>query len=188
MTNELLWFLSRATGIVSIVLMTVVLVLGMSLSGRRTPGSDTSTVLIATHRWLSLGMVAFLLTHIATAIAETYVSIDLISAVVPFSSAYRPFWVGLGTLAFDILVAVMVTSLLRHRLSPRAWRAVHWLTYALWPIALIHGFVLGTANEPMLRAITALSGVVGAAVVGWRLTTTHHDRDRRRHIATQEWT
>ncbi len=188
MTNELLWYLSRATGIVSIVLMTSVVVLGMVVSGRRRPAGDGSTVVMATHRWLSLGMVVFLFTHVATAIAETYVSIDLISALVPFSSAYQPFFVGLGTLAVDILVAVLATSLLRHRLSPRAWKAVHWLSYLMWPFALVHGFVLGTANEPVLRAITAVCGVVGAAVVGWRLTTTHHDRDRRRHIAAQEWT
>ncbi len=188
MTNELLWYLSRATGIVSIVLMTTVVVLGMLISGRRRPGADSSTVVMATHRWLSLGMVAFLITHVATAIAETYVSIDLVSALVPFSSAYQPFFVGLGTLAVDILIAVLATSFLRHRLSPRAWKAVHWLSYAMWPIALVHGFVLGTASEPLLRAITGVCGVVGAAAVGWRLTSTHHDRDRRRHIATQEWT
>lgn len=186
--NHLLWYLSRATGILSIVLLTAVLVLGMMISGRRRPEGDSATVVMAMHRWLSLGMVAFLLTHIATAIAETYVSIDLISAVVPFTSAYRTFWVGLGTLAFDILVAVTVTSYYRDRLSPRAWRAIHLLSYFLWPIAVIHGFVLGTANEPLLRAITGLCGVVGAAVIGWRLTTTHHDRERRDNIAAQEWT
>ncbi len=186
--NLLLWYLSRATGIVSVVLLTAVVILGMTTSGRRRPGGDSATIVMALHRWLSLGMVAFLLTHIATAIAETYVSIDLISAVVPFSSAYRTFWVGLGTLAFDILLAVTVTSYYRDRLSPRAWRAVHVLSYLLWPIAVVHGFVLGTANEPLLRAITGLCGVAGASVIGWRLTTTHHDRERRNHIATQEWT
>jgi predicted ferric reductase len=186
--NLLLWYLSRATGIVSIVLLTTVVVLGMVISARRQPGSDSSTVVMALHRWLSLGMVAFLLTHIATAIAETYVAIDLISWIVPFTSAYRTLWVGLGTLAFDILLAVTATSFLRHRLSVRAWKAVHWLSYALWPMAVIHGFVLGTADEPLLRAITGLCGVIGGAVIGWRMTTTHHDRERRSHIAAQEWT
>jgi predicted ferric reductase len=188
MTNELLWYVSRATGVVSIVLLTLVVVLGMRISGRRSPGRDTSTVVMATHRWLSLGMVTFLFMHVTTAIVETYVSIDLVSAFIPFTSGYRPFWVGLGTLTVDMLVAVVATSFLRHRLSPRAWKTVHWLGYALWPMALLHGFVLGTANEPLLRAITGLAGVVGAAAIGWRMTSTHHDRDRRRRIATQEWT
>ncbi|TQM65182.1 NADH-ubiquinone oxidoreductase-F iron-sulfur binding region domain-containing protein [Humibacillus xanthopallidus] len=135
--NELLWFVSRATGVASIVLLTVVLVLGLVTSGRRRPHAESAAVVIAVHRWLSLGMVVFMVGHAATAIAETYVSIDLVSAVLPFTSGYETLWVGLGTLAVDIMLAVVVTSLLRHRLAERTWRRVHLLSYALWPMALV---------------------------------------------------
>ncbi|HET8595288.1 MAG TPA: ferric reductase-like transmembrane domain-containing protein [Intrasporangium sp.] len=185
--NELLWYTSRATGVASIVLLTGVVILGVVISGRGARSLEGATVVTALHRWLSLGMTVFLLLHIATAIAETYVSIDAISALVPFTAGYEPLWVGLGTLAFDILVAVVVTSLLRERLPERVWRIVHWAAYALWPLAIIHGFMLGTANEPLLRLITVACALAGLVAIVWRSGATHHDTDRRRDVASQEW-
>jgi sulfoxide reductase heme-binding subunit YedZ len=187
--NEALWYLSRATGVASIVLLTAVVVLGALVSGRRRPHGDQATVVMAVHRWISLGIVAFLLTHVATAIAETYVSIDWISALVPFTSGYETLWVGLGTLAVDVLVAVVVTSWWRHRIPERAWRAVHYAAYLLWPMALVHGLVLGTADEALLLGTTVLCGLVGVGAVLWRLLARpHHDRARRDVVLEQEWT
>ena len=186
--NELLWYTSRATGVASIVLLTVVLVLGLVTSGRRAPHGESATVVIALHRWLSLGMLVFLGTHIATAVAETYVSIDAVSALLPFTSGYETVWVGLGTLAFDILLAVGVTSALRHRLAERTWRGVHLLSYAMWPMALVHGLALGTAAEPLLRGTTIVCGLVGAGAMAWRWSAVHADRERRDAIAAQRWT
>jgi sulfoxide reductase heme-binding subunit YedZ len=185
--NVILWYTSRATGIASMVLLTAVLALGMVTSGRRRPRGDSATVVMGMHRWLSLGMLSFLLVHIATAIAETYVSIDLISALVPFTSSYATIWVGLGTLAFDLLIAISATSFLRHRIKESTWKAVHWLSYAMWPIALVHGYALGTANQPILRWITVLCGVAGLGFAGWRVLASHHDRDRREAVLAQEW-
>ncbi|MEO7236065.1 MAG: ferric reductase-like transmembrane domain-containing protein [Lapillicoccus sp.] len=185
--NEILWFVSRATGVASILMLTVVVVLGLVTASRRAPQGIRSAVVMGLHRSLSLGASAFLLVHIATAIAETYVSVDLISAVVPFTSGYETAWVGLGTVAVDIVAAVLVTSLLRHRLSERLWRAVHWLSFAFWPIAVVHGIALGTSDEPVLRGITVACAVAGAAAIGWRVLATNPDADRRRTVALQEW-
>ena len=185
--NELLWYASRATGVVSVVLLTAVVVLGVVTAGRRSPHGESATVVMALHRWLSLGMTVFLGAHIVTAIAETYVSIDLVSAVLPFTSGYEPVWVGLGTLAFDVLLAVIVTSVLRHRLAERTWRRVHLLSLALWPMAVVHGIALGTGDQPVLVATTIGCGVVGAGALAWRWTTTHADRTRRAAVLTQEW-
>ncbi|WP_295700929.1 ferric reductase-like transmembrane domain-containing protein [Lapillicoccus sp.] len=185
--NELLWFVSRATGVASITLLTAVLVLGLVTASRRPPQGIRSAVVMGLHRSLALGSVAFLLVHIATAIGETYVSIDLVSAVVPFTSGYERAWVGLGTVAIDLVVAVVATSLLRHRLPERVWRAVHLLAFAFWPIALVHGIALGTTDETLLRAITILCGVVGVAAIGWRLFATSPDAERREAVLVQEW-
>lgn len=185
--NELLWYTSRATGMASIVLLTGVVVLGAVISGRGARTLESATVVTALHRWLSLGMTVFLLLHIGTAVVETYVSIDAISAIVPFTSGYEPLWVGLGTLAFDIVVAVVATSLLRERISERVWRVVHWAAYALWPLAVVHGFMLGTANEPLLRLTTVACALAGVVALVWRSGATHHDTDRRRDVASQEW-
>lgn len=185
--NELLWYVSRATGVVSLALLTAVLVLGVVTSGRRRPHGERATVLMGLHRWLSLGMVVFLGVHVATAVAETYVSIDAVSALVPFTSSYETLWVGLGTLAVDLLVAVTATSWLRHRLPERAWRFVHLTAYLLWPLALAHGFAMGTAGEPLLRGATLACGLVGIGALAWRGTTRHADAARRSAVLTQEW-
>lgn len=185
--NEVLWYTSRATGTVSIVLLTVVVILGVIISGRGSRTLEGATIVTALHRWLSLGMTVFLLLHIATAVIETYVSIDAVAAIIPFTSGYEPFWIGLGTLAFDILIAVVVTSLLRERISERAWRAVHWAAYALWPLSIVHSFMLGTANEPLLRFTTVACALAGIVAIVWRSGATHHDTDRRREVGSQEW-
>jgi len=185
--NEVLWYTSRATGIVSVVLLTAIVVLGTLLSGRRRPHGDAPVIVMGMHRWLSLGMVAFLVAHVATAVVETFVSIDLVSAFVPFTSGYERAWVGLGTLAVDLCVAIMVTSYLRLRMRERTWRWVHGLTYLMWPIAVLHGFMLGTADEPLLRLTTLGCGIVGLLAVGWRAGSTFADRERRAEVAAQEW-
>lgn len=185
--NEVMWFLSRATGVASIVLLTAVLILGMLTASRRPSSGLRSAVVMGLHRSLALGASAFLVVHIATAIAETYVDIDVISAIVPFTAGYEAAWVGLGTLAVDLTIAVVVTSLLRHRLPDRAWRAVHLTAFALWPLAVAHGIALGTSDEPVLRLLTNACAVTGAAAMAWRVFVTNADTERRRAVALQEW-
>ena len=189
LSNETLWYASRATGVVSVVLLTAVMVLGMVISAHRNPHSPTPTVIMAVHRWLSLGMVAFLAVHIATAIAETYVKIDLIAAFIPMTSQYEPVLIALGALAVDLLLAVLITSWLRHRLPERTWKAIHLLAYLLLPSAIAHAYLLGTADEPLLRWTSLGCAVVAVLALGWRVATNSHDRQRRREISTsgKEW-
>jgi len=89
---------------------------------------------------------------------------------VPFIGAYHPLEMGLGALAFDLLLAVLVTSALRARLSFPTWRLVHWLAYVCWPIAMVHGFLIGTdRREPWMLALDATSLVLVGVAVAWRL-------------------
>jgi predicted ferric reductase len=185
--NENLWFVSRATGVASMVALTVVMVLGMLTASRRPPQGIRSAVVMGLHQSLALGASAFLLVHIVTAIIESYLSIDAISAAVPFTSGYETAWVGLGAIAVDLVAAIVITSLLRHRLPERAWRVVHLSAFALWPTAVVHGIALGTSDEPVLRGITMASAVAGCAAIAWRLFATNPDTERRRAVALQEW-
>ncbi len=187
MNGQLLWYLSRATGVVAMVLLTVVACTGIVTSGRRRPAGQRATVVMAVHRWLSVGMLVFLVAHIVTAIADGYVPIGWLSVVVPFTSGYEPLLRGVGTLAVDLLIAVLVTSWLRQRIPERAWRGIHWATYAMWGLALVHGVAMGTSNEPLLRGITIACGAVGVVAVVWRMVGTHADRARRLEISAQEW-
>jgi predicted ferric reductase len=187
MTGQALWFISRATGVVTVVLLTFVVCLGVVTAGRRRPHGKSPTIVMGLHRWLSLGMLVFLATHIVTAIADGYVQIGWLAVLVPFASQYQTLLVGLGTLGVDLLIVVMVTSYLRHRIPERRWRAIHWLSYAMWVVAIIHGFAMGSADQPGLRLTSLACGVIGGLFASWRIIATHSDRERRTEINAQEW-
>jgi methionine sulfoxide reductase heme-binding subunit len=165
-----LWYASRATGVISLILFSVVAILGIVVNRQgHLPGLPRFAV-TGLHRSLSLLTVAFLGTHIFTAIADGYVSIPWLSTVVPFTSAYERFWIGLGTVAVDLVAAVIVTSLLRARLSPSVWRAVHWLSYASYPVAVIHS--IGASKDlrsGWLLALTMASVFAVASAIGYRI-------------------
>lgn len=181
-----LWYLSRATGVASMVLFTVVLVLGMVLSGQRKLRPGGQAVAMGVHRSLALGSVAFLAVHILSAVLDTYVHVGWLATLVPFTSGYQSTWITLGTLSVDIAIAVIATSLLRSRISRRVWRWVHLASYASWPVAVIHSYALGTANEPILRDTTVACAVVGVAAIGWRMFATHPDAAQRRIARLKE--
>ena len=125
------------------------------------------------HRDAALLAVGFLLVHVISLFFDVYAQLKLFDLLVPFGATYRPVWTGLGTLAVDLLIALIVTSLLRHRLGLRAWRVTHWLAYACWPIAFAHA--LGTGSDAGTWWLRALAGACLATVVAavvWRLSTT----------------
>jgi len=176
-SSKALWYATRGTGMVSLVLLTASVGLGVSELVRFASPRWPRFVVAALHRNVSLLATAFLAVHIATAIADSFASIRLVDVLVPFVGTYRPLWLGLGTVAFDLILALVVTSLLRERLGHRAWRAVHWAAYAAWPFALLHG--LGTGSDTRTRWAVVVNVaclvVVLAAVltrVGWTRTVS----------------
>ncbi len=136
-----LWFVSRGSGLVLLVLLTVVMVLGISTRAGWVPRPRFVTAEL--HRTLSLFAVALLGLHVVTAILDPYVTIGWAATAIPFLSPYRRLAIGLGTLAVDLGAAVLLTSVLRSRLGWRAWRAVHWLAYLAWPAAFGHALTAG---------------------------------------------
>lgn len=183
-----LWYLSRATGVGTLVIFTVVLVLGMLLPGQRKLGPGGQAVAMGVHRSLSLGSVVFLVVHIVSAVLDSYVDIGWAASLLPFASGYERTWTALGTLSFDVLIAIVVTSLLRAAISRRAWKWVHLTAYLSWPLAIVHSYALGTADEPVLRGITVGCAAVGVAAIGWRVFATHSDAERRSVARKEQWT
>jgi sulfoxide reductase heme-binding subunit YedZ len=169
-----LWYATRAFGIVSILLLSAVLALGVITAGRRAVPSRYRFVITGLHRTLALTGVAFVAVHVVAAITDGYVALTWLDAVVPFGSAYRPLWTGLGTVSLDLMILLIGTSLLRSRIGWRTWRTIHWAAYAFWPVAVLHGLGQGTdANSALflLPALLGLSTVAGAAL--WRLTRSN---------------
>jgi sulfoxide reductase heme-binding subunit YedZ len=178
-----LWYASRATGVVALLLLTGVMVLGMLVNRQgRLPGLPSFAV-TGLHRNLSLLAVVFVVIHVVTSVADGYVDIPIFSAVVPFTSPYERFWLGVGAVSFDLAIAVIVTSLLRRHLSRRAWRVVHLLSYLCWPVAWVHSFFAsGDLQHGVLLILAILCAIaVGVALI-WRLAASARDVPRAERV------
>ena len=165
-----MWYLTRGSGVVSLVVLTVSVLLGILTSGRWESRRWPRFVLEGLHRNISLAVLVFLAIHIATTVLDGFVPVGWVDTVLPFRAGYRPVWVGLGALAFDCLLAITITSLLRLRIGHQVWRNVHWLAYACWPIALVHG--LGSGTDTPARWMIAIDVLaVGSVLVAltWRI-------------------
>jgi methionine sulfoxide reductase heme-binding subunit len=179
------WYATRATGLMALVLLTVTMVLGITTTtrarARRWPGFAQQEL----HRRLSMLATVFVALHVLTSALDTYVHIGWAAIVVPFTSGYDSFWVGIGAVSLDLMAAVFVTSLLRSRLRPGTWRAVHWLAYLCWPVALAHTFGMGTdAGEFWVVVLGALSVAAVLAALVWRVATVSRQRAARAAYGT----
>ncbi|MFD1661122.1 ferric reductase-like transmembrane domain-containing protein [Streptomyces caeni] len=167
-----LWYASRAGGTVALLLLTATVALGIASGGRAAPRRAGRFEIGLLHRNLSLLTLVFLAVHVATAVLDPFVRLGWAVSVVPFGASYRPLWLGLGTVALDLLLAVAVTSAVRLRLGARRWKAVHWLAYAAWPLALFHSAGTGTDTRlPLQLWLYAGSLAAVVAAVWWRLAT-----------------
>jgi DMSO/TMAO reductase YedYZ heme-binding membrane subunit len=162
------WYLARATGMVSLVLLTASVVLGVLgplrvSSPPRWPRFAVDTL----HRDVSLLVVVLLAVHILTSVLDSFTSISLINSVIPFTGSYRPLWLGFGALSFDLMIALVVTSIFRRRLGYGAWRAIHWLAYASWPVAVLHGLGSGSDTKSWWALALTVACVAAVAVAIW---------------------
>jgi DMSO/TMAO reductase YedYZ heme-binding membrane subunit len=178
-STQWLWFISRGSGLVLLVLFTAVVVLGAATRLGWAPPRWPRFVAAELHRSLALFTVALLGLHVVTAIADPYVSIGWAATAIPFLSPYRTAAIGLGTLAVDLGGAVLLTSLVRHKLGLRAWRAVHWLAYLAWPAAFGHALSAGgDLRTGWVAAVIWGSAAATAAAAAARLAAAVAARTR----------
>ncbi|MDQ6711309.1 MAG: ferric reductase-like transmembrane domain-containing protein [Candidatus Dormibacteraeota bacterium] len=164
------WYATRGAGLVLLLLLTAVVILGILTTNRWGTARIPRFVGGALHRNLSLLTLVFLALHIVTSIVDSFAHLGLKDALIPFASDYRPFWMGVGVLGAELFVALVITSLIRRQLGYRLWRLTHWLAYASWPLALVHG--LGTGSDTKAGWALVLNGVCVVSVLlvlGWRL-------------------
>jgi predicted ferric reductase len=178
------WYLTRATGAVALILLTLSVAIGVVDVRRWSSPQWPRFVIDTVHRNVSLLAMVFIVVHVLTSVLDGFAPISLADSVIPFTGAYRPLWLGLGALSFDLLLAVVATSLLRARIGYSGWRAVHWLAYASWPLALLHDLGTGSdVNDGWLLVISVACTVVVLAAALTRILTSDFATVRARNAA-----
>ena len=169
MSDTVLWYATRGAGAVTLILLSAVVVLGV-LSALRAQSPRWPRFLTnGLHRNLALLTLVFLAVHIVTAVVDPFTHLGWLAALVPFSSYYRTFWLGLGVISFELLAAIVVTSLVRGFIGHGAWRTIHWLSYASWPVGVIHGLGTGTDVWSAWMLVIAVLCIAAVAIsVGYR--------------------
>lgn len=170
-SGKALWYATRGSGAVTLILLSISFLLGVVTLVGWSSKRLSMLVLQLLHRNVSLLVLVFLGIHIVTTVADGYAPIHWIDAVIPFNSPYRTLWLGLGTIATDLLLAIVITSLLRVRMRAKTWRAVHWSSYAVWPLSALHGWKTGSdTHHAWMLWVDAITLVLAVAAVVWRLT------------------
>jgi methionine sulfoxide reductase heme-binding subunit len=168
-----MWYLTRGSGTVALLLLTASVLLGVANTTRWKTGRWPRFLVYGLHRNVTLLAVSFTAVHVVTTVVDSFAPIGILDAFVPFLSPYRPFWLGLGALAFDLLLALVITSFLRRRIGTRAWKAVHWLAYASWPVAMLHSWGTGTdARQGWMLFLGVACGLTVLVAVVWRLVSS----------------
>ncbi len=182
-SSTLLWYLARGAGVTALVLLTISMILGVVTSVRWSSARWPRFVTQAVHRNVSLLAVVVIFLHIATVVIDGFAPIGWKDAFIPFLSGYRALWLGFGAIAFDLVLALTITSLLRHRIGARTWRVVHWLSYLCWPLVVIHGFGSGTDTKLSLVLVTNVACVIAVVLaVWWRVANGWPDHLRERVV------
>ncbi len=165
-SEPVLWFVARASGLVSLLALTLSVVLGIAAGARTT--AVPRFVTQGLHRAAAMTGVLLLVVHICSVVMDPFVPLEWTDVVLPFDTDYLTLWTGLGTLAIDVLIVVVVSSLLRHRMGPRTWWLIHLSAYAAYGLSVAHGLGAGTdAGEPLVVAMTV--GSVGAVLAALAL-------------------
>ncbi len=171
LTSPYLWYSARATGIVSLVLLTVTIVLGTLVATRVGGNAVGRFELNEVHRSISMISIAFIAFHVVVTVIDSFVPIGVLSVVVPFTSRYQRLPVAIGTIALDLMLAVWISSVFKERIKHSSWRFIHWLSWLCFVSAAVHGFLSGTDAHRMWSELVTVGCItLVAASVVWRIS------------------
>ncbi|HJQ41686.1 MAG TPA: hypothetical protein VJ831_01260 [Jatrophihabitantaceae bacterium] len=177
-----LWYIARGAGLSALILLTVATCLGAVTSGR-VHGRPVARINAQyLHRAFAFGGLAVLGVHVIAILADSYAHVGWLHSLIPFTSQYRPLWVGIGTLALYAYALVAVSGMLRARLATstagaRGWRILHGSAYAGWALSILHGLKSGTDSDVTwvrFLYLACLAAVVGSVAV--RMVTAAPER------------
>jgi sulfoxide reductase heme-binding subunit YedZ len=161
-TSPVLWYTDRGSGLVAMMLLTTSVVLGVVSVTRVHSPRWPRFALSLVHRNLSLLALTFGAVHVVTSVVDSYVPISVADAFIPFTASYKPFWLALGAISADLMVAVLLTTAFRRRLGYRAWRSVHLLSYACWITGVVHSIGAGSDSRSAVWGVMIVAACIGA--------------------------
>jgi len=169
-TGTATWDAARAAGFSSYLLLWLSVVSGISVHMRYRIAAGPLSLVLESHRAVSVLALAFLGVHLAALLLDPVVAFSLLDALVPLTSSYRPVQVGLGTVAGWLLVVVLVSTAFAGSMRWSLWRNLHLLAFPAWVLALAHGLTAGTdSGAPVALLIYAASASLVAALAVARL-------------------
>lgn len=166
-TPQWSWFIVRAAGLTAFLLLAASMVWGVFLSSHIVkdwvPG-PASMLLHATTSWLA---VALSLAHMGLLLFDSYYTYTLSNLLVPFTGPYRPVAVGIGIIAFWLILAVTISFSMRKLIGRRAWLWLHYTSYVAFGMVAVHALMAGTdATRPaMITILAGFSVLVGAMLI-----------------------
>jgi len=169
LTSPYLWYTTRATAIVTLILFTLVVALG-SFVATRVGGTYVGRFEVnELHRSISTVAVVFLAIHVASTVVDSYVNTGVLSVFIPLTSSYRRVAVGVGAAALDLVAAVWISSLLKLRIANATWRFIHWFSWLALATALVHAYLAGTdSRHGWGLMVLVICATVGLASALWR--------------------
>jgi DMSO/TMAO reductase YedYZ heme-binding membrane subunit len=161
-SDPVVWYIARGSGLVALMLLTAAVVLGVVSVARVHSPRWPRFALAQLHRNLALLALVFGVVHVLTAVVDSFVPNRVVDAFIPFASSYKPFWLAMGTIGADLMLAVLVTSALRRRLGFKAWHSVHVLSYGSWAVGVVHSIGIGSDARSAVWAVTIVAACIGA--------------------------
>lgn len=162
MSDPVLWYVDRGSGLAALLLLTTAVVLGVVSVVRVHSQRWPRFALAQLHRNLSLLALTFGVVHVASSVIDSFVPITVVDALVPFAGQYRPFWLAMGTIGADLMLAVLITTALRRRIGFQTWRSVHVLSYGCWSTSVVHSIGIGSDARSAVWGVMILAGCIGA--------------------------
>ncbi|MDE3064947.1 MAG: ferric reductase-like transmembrane domain-containing protein [Acidobacteriota bacterium] len=169
LTSPYLWYSTRATAMVTLVLFTLVVSLGTFVANRVGGAYVGRFEVNELHRSVSMVAIVFLGIHVATTVVDSYVNTGVLSVFVPMTSAYRRVAIGVGAVALDLMAAVWISSLLKARIANTTWRFIHWFGWLAFATAIVHAFLAGTdTRKGWGLIVVGVCAIAGVAAGLWR--------------------
>ena len=181
-SSQLSWYLTRGAGFVALLALTGSVILGILSAQRWAVGNDSRVRFAALHGNLALIGLSALVLHIATAVYDPFTHLGILTALDPFGRPYRALWLGLGVFASDMFIAVVVTSLLRHKLGYKSWKYIHFASYAIWAMAMVHGLGTGSDSRFLGFQVIYLGSLIAVISAVWVRVLSRWDGANRNRL------